>query len=61
MNEVQYSVGHRILPDGTNMDSDISATHPIIYRRQITDPVSDGSLGEPGYEPGQTNLDGTLL
>lgn len=61
MNEVQYLVGPRILPDGRNMDADIIATHPIVSRRQITDPVSDGSLGEPGYEPGQFNQDGSPL
>jgi hypothetical protein len=43
------------------MDADIIATHPIVSRRQITDPVSDGSLGEPGYEPGQFNQDGSPL
>ena len=61
MNEVEYIVGPRILPDGTNMDADIKAVHPKIYKRQITDPVSDGSLGEPGYEPGQYNRDGSQL
>lgn len=61
MNEVTYSIGPRILEDGTNMDADIIAVHPKVMHRQITDPVSDGSLGEPGYEPGQYNQDGTAL
>lgn len=59
--EVQYSVGPRILDDGRNMDADIIAVHPEIQRRDIADPVSDGSLGEPGYEPGQYNKDGSVL
>jgi hypothetical protein len=61
MQEITYTVGPRILPDGTNLDADIVAAHPKVSRRQITDPVSDGSLGEPGYEPGQHNKDGGLL
>ena len=56
-----YCHGPRILEDGTNLDSDIIATHPRVQYRSITDPVSDGSLGDPGYEPGQKNLDGTEL
>lgn len=59
--EVRYLVGPRILEDGTNLDADIKATHPRIQHRQISDPVSDGSLGPPGYEPGQQNKDGGLL
>jgi hypothetical protein len=59
--EFEYTVGPRILPDGTNLDKDIVAGHPKIQHRQITDPVSDGSLGAPGYEPGQYNRDGTPL
>lgn len=61
MQEVTYSIGPRILPDGTNLDVDIVAVHPKVSRRQIVDPVSDGSLGEPGYEPGQKNRDGSTL
>jgi hypothetical protein len=61
MFEVEYASSPRILPDGTNLDVDIKAVHPVVARRQITDPVSDGSLGEPGYEPGQYNKDGSLL
>lgn len=61
MVEFEYTKGPRILPDGRNMDADIIAVHPVVQHRQITDPVSDGSLGEPGYEPGQYNKDGSLL
>lgn len=61
MQEVEYKVGPRILEDGTNLDADIVAVHPVTQRRQIADPVSDGSLGEPGYEPGQHNKDGSPL
>jgi hypothetical protein len=59
--EFTYTNGPRILDDGTNLDKDIIATHPRIQHRSITDPVSDGSLGGPGYQPGQKNLDGTDL
>jgi hypothetical protein len=62
MQDFVYTVGPRILPDGTNLDADIVADPaPKIQHRQITDPVSDGSLGEPGYEPGQKNRDGSPL
>lgn len=61
MVEFTHLTGHRILGDGTNLDADIIATHPTILRRQIFDPVSDGSLGEGGYAPGQKNLDGSDL
>ena len=61
MVEFSYSEGPRILEDGTNLDRDIVATHPTIQRRSIADPVSDGSLGDPGYQPGQKNLDGSDL
>jgi hypothetical protein len=61
MVEFEYTVGPRILEDGTNLDADFSGRHPKIQRRAITDPVSDGSLGEPGYEPGQLNRDGSPL
>lgn len=61
MIEFTYSDGPRILEDGTNMDQDIIATHPRIQRRSIADPVSDGSLGPAGYQPGQKNLDGSDL
>lgn len=61
MAEFTYSEGPRILEDGTNIDADVVAYHPKVARRQITDPVSDGSLGPPGYQPGQKNLDGSDL
>jgi len=59
MFEVEYSVGPRILDDGTNLDADFVGGHPVIQKRQITDAISDGSLGPPGYEPGQFNKDGS--
>jgi hypothetical protein len=61
MIEFTYSEGPRTLEDGTNLDKDVVAVHPRIQHRGITDPVSDGSLGPPGYEPGQKNLDGSDL
>ena len=62
MQEFTYTVGPRVLPDGTNLDGDIVADpNPKIQLRRITDPVSDGSLGCPGYEPGQQNRDGSPL
>lgn len=62
MIEFEYKEGPRILPDGTNMDKDFQGAIPKnVQNRQITDPVSDGSLGPPGYEPGQKNLDGSDL
>lgn len=61
MVEFTYHEGPRILDDGTNLDRDIIAVHPRIQHRSITDPVSDSSLGDPGYQPGQKNLDGTDL
>lgn len=61
MVEFTYSVGPRILEDGTNLDQDIISAVPRIKYRSITDPVSDGSLGESGYHPRQRNLDGSDL
>lgn len=61
MIEFTSSVGPRILEDGTNLDADILASHPVIYRREITDPVSDGSLGPSAYAKGQKNKDGSDL
>lgn len=61
MVEFEYTIGPRILADGTNLDSDIRASHPAVQRRSIDDPVSDGSLGPPGYEPGQYNRDNLPL
>jgi hypothetical protein len=61
MVEFTYHQGPRILDDGTNLDADFKGGHPVILKRSITDPVSDGSLGGPGYQPGQKNLDGSDL
>ena len=61
MVEFTYTNGPRILEDGTNLDKDIISAVPQIQYRSITDPISDGSLGEPGYQPGQKNLDGSDL
>lgn len=61
MPEFEYKIGPRISESGLNFDSDISAGHPKVLRRRIEDPVSDGSLGKPGYEPGQFNRDGSRL
>lgn len=57
MQEPVYTVGPRILPDGTNLDTDIKAIHPVVKHRQISDPVSDGSLGPSQYAIGQLNKD----
>jgi hypothetical protein len=61
MDEFVYLTGPRILEDGKNLDRDFRGGHPRTAHREITDPVSDGSLGPPGYEPGQKNLDGSDL
>lgn len=61
MDDIQYLTGPRILEDGTNLDADIIATHPKIQYRNITDPVSDSSLGDAGYAKGQLNKDGSPL
>ena len=62
MIEFEYKEGPRVLPDGTKFDDDFKgAIAKNIKERQITDPVSDGSLGPPGYHPGQKNLDGSDL
>lgn len=58
MNEPEYLTGPRYI-DGVNVDADIIAAQPIIHRRQVTDPVNDGSLGKPAYAPGSTNKDGS--
>lgn len=60
MDEITYTTGPRFIGD-VNLDVDIVATHPKVQYRSITDPVSDGSLGEYGYAPGQKNLDGSDL
>lgn len=56
-----HSNGPRFGDDGRNFDNDIIASFPRIKYRQITDPVSDGSLGEGGYARGQKNRDGSDL
>ena len=62
MIEFEYKEGPRILPDGTNLDEDFKgAIAKNVMDRQITDPASDGSLGPPGYQPGQKNRDGSDL
>ena len=61
MVEFTYQAGPRILEDGTNLDQDIISDFPVVQCREITDPVSDGSLGPPGYQPGQLNRDGSNL
>lgn len=59
MNEdVQYLSGPRIV-NGVNLDADILASHPTVQRRDIADPVNDGSLGKPAYAPGSQNKDGS--
>lgn len=61
MNEdIKYTKGPRYI-DGVNIDADIIAAHPVVQRRQITDPVNDGSLGEPQYAPSSQNKDGSPL
>jgi hypothetical protein len=61
MVEFTYTKGHRILDNGVDLDADVIAGEPVIMKRSITDPVSDGSLGPTGYKFGQYNLDGTPL
>lgn len=58
MDDVVYMDGPRYI-DGVNIDADIIAGHPKVFNRQITDPVNDGSLGEPAYVSTSTNLDGS--
>lgn len=60
MNDPEYVIGPRYV-DGINLDADIIAAQPVIQRRQITDPVNDGSLGRPAYSPGSKNKDGSEL
>lgn len=57
---IEYLKGPRYI-DGVNIDADIIAGEPEITRRQINDPVNDGSLGRPAYAPGSQNKDGTPL
>lgn len=56
--DIQYLTGPRYI-DGVNIDADIVAGHPKITVRQATDPVNDGSLGEPAYAPTLLNEDGS--
>lgn len=58
--EPEYSVGPRII-NGINIDADIISAQPIVHRRQVTDSVNDGSLGDPAYVSSSTNKDGTLF
>lgn len=58
MSEPEYLTGPRYI-DGINLDADVIAAQPVIQRRQITDPVNDGSLGVPAYVPGSKNKDGS--
>lgn len=58
MNEPEYLTGPRYI-EGVNLDADIIASQPVIHKRQVTDPVNDGSLGKPAYAPGSTNKDGS--
>lgn len=56
--DIVYIKGARYI-NGVNIDADIMAAEPVIIRRQITDPVNDGSLGEPQYARDSTNKDGS--
>lgn len=58
MDDVIYTKGPRFI-DGVNIDATVNASHPVVQRRGIADPVNDGSLGTPSYVPGSTNKDGT--
>ena len=58
MIDIEYKKGPRYV-DGVNIDASVEASHPTIYKRQVTDPVNDGSLGKPSYVDGSTNKDGT--
>lgn len=58
MNEPEYLTGPRFI-DGVNIDAGIVSAQPVIMRRQIDDPVNDGSLGKPAYAPGSKNKDGS--
>ena len=60
MSEVTDSTGPRILPDGTNLDADVLASHPKERRLQASDSVQDlADLG--GYAKGQKNTDGSPI
>jgi hypothetical protein len=57
--DIEYSIGPRFLPDGTNLDADIDASIPIEHTIEIEASVT-GFIGL-GYEPGQYNKDGSPL
>lgn len=61
LDEVTYLNGPRIMENGRNIDSDVVAGHPLVLEIDIADPVSNGSLGETVYAPGQLNKDGGLI
>lgn len=56
--EPEYITGPRYI-NGVNIDADIIASEPVVTRRQINDPVNDGSLGRPSYVAGSRNKDGS--
>lgn len=58
--EPEYLTGPRYI-DGVNIDADIISAQPVVIRREITDPVNDGSLGKPAYAAGALNKDGSPL
>ena len=62
MQEFEHKIGPRI-EGGINFDKDITqhSAFPKVKHREITDPVSDGSLGEGGYSSDQYNKDGGQL
>ena len=57
--EITYSIGPRILNDGTNLDEDVLASFPVEAEVAASDPVTD--LYGLGYEPGQKNKDNSDL
>lgn len=58
--QILYVDGPRYI-NGVNIDAGIISAHPKISRRQVDDPVNDGSLGNPAYAPGSRNLDDSPL
>ena len=58
MTDIEYTKGPRYI-DGINIDASVQASHPNVHKRQVADPVNDGSLGKPAYVAGSTNRDGT--
>jgi hypothetical protein len=57
--DISYSVGPRILSDGTNLDEDVLASFPVEVEVDASEPVT-GLFGV-GYEPGQKNKDNSDL